>query len=76
MKFEQSQLYDSVLQLKKVFSKQLSVQEINYSISLIIELNVATLKLKFLSYLCQELFVILAEKHEKLIQVHSQTTLY
>ena len=29
MKFEQSQLYDSVLQLKKVFSKQMSVQEIN-----------------------------------------------
>ena len=35
-----------------------------------------TLKLRFLSYLCQELFVILAEKHGKLIQVHSQTTLY
>ena len=76
MKFEESQLYDSVIKHKKVFSKQLSVQEINYSISLIIELNVVTLKLRFLSYLCQELFVILAEKHRKLIQVHSQTTLY
>ena len=59
-----------------VFFEQLSAQEINYSISLIIKLAVVIMKLKFFSYFCLKNFVILAEKNGILNQVHSQTTIY